>query len=136
MEEETLYVIVSGSVQLIRSVRRGLEQDGLAILQAGDIFGSLSGLRMPFSAQVVSSNCEVLSAREKDLRLLPPLVVGQMRAQLSADTAQRLRKSCVFRGMGWDRQGDRQVQVAEVDLMGLSYRDLNMHLAAHLWQMK
>lgn len=129
---------MSGSVQLVRSVRnRGGEQkDGLAILEAGDIFGSLSGLRMPFSAQVISSNCEVLSAREKDLQLLPKQVVGQMRAQLSADTAQRLRKSCVFRGMGWDRQVDRGVQVAEVDLLGLSYRDLNMHLAANLWQNK
>jgi hypothetical protein len=36
--------------------------------------------------------------------MLPESVVGQIMAQLSRDTAERLRKSCVFKGMvdlGW-----------------------------------
>lgn len=34
----------------------------------------------------------------RDIEMLPETVVGQIMAQLSRDTAERLRKSCVFRG--------------------------------------
>lgn len=40
----------------------------------------------------------------RDIEMLPESVVGQIMAQLSRDTAERLRKSCVFKGMvdlGW-----------------------------------
>lgn len=138
-EEQTIYVIVSGTVELVRT-KRGDAKDILATLETGDMFGSFgSSFKMPFSARVTSRNCEVLSARERDIKILPAKVVGQIMAQLSADTAERLRRSCVFRGMGWQKQltlNRRSDTDAAADLLELNSRDLRMHLSAHLWQAK
>ena len=135
-EEQIIFVIVSGTVELVRN-KRGDAKDILATLEPGDMFGSFgSSFRMPFSARVTTKSCEVLSARSRDIELLPEKVVGQIMAQLSADTAERLRKSCVFRGMGWQKQmqnRSRSETDHAADLLALNSRDLRMHLSAHLW---
>ena len=65
-EERVIFVIISGSIQLLRQ-QHGREDravDVLATLETGQLFGTFGPeLKMPFSAKVVSKNCEVLSAR-------------------------------------------------------------------------
>lgn len=140
-EERVLYVIVGGSVELSRQGRMKGAPDVLATLETGQMFGTFGPeLKMPFSARVISKVCEVLSARERDIEMLPETVVGQIMAQLSRDTAERLRKSCVFRGMGWQKQLRatsgrlREKGDAAGELLEMNSRDLRMHLSAHLWQ--
>lgn len=143
-EERVMYVVLSGSIQLFRHRGRGLGPgavDVLATLETGQMFGTFGPeLKMPFSAKVVTKNCEVLSARARDIEMLPESVVGQIMAQLSRDTAERLRKSCVFKGMGWQRQqrsssgGAHTERDAAAELLAMNSRDLRMHLSAHLWQ--
>ena len=65
-----MYVVLSGSIQLFRHRGRGLGPgcpgavDVLATLETGQIFGTFGPeLKMPFSAKVVTKNCELLSAR-------------------------------------------------------------------------
>ena len=66
-EERVMYVVLSGSIQLFRHRGRGLGPgavDVLATLETGQMFGTFGPeLKMPFSAKVVTKNCEVLSAR-------------------------------------------------------------------------
>lgn len=144
-EERVMYVVLSGSIQLFRHRGRGLGPgavDVLATLETGQMFGTFGPeLKMPFSAKVVTKNCEVLSARARDIDMLPESVVGQIMAQLSRDTAERLRKSCVFKGMGWQRQqrsssagANSRERDAAAELLAMNSRDLRMHLSAHLWQ--
>eukprot|EP00438_Fugacium_kawagutii_P026929 Skav203297 [mRNA] locus=scaffold2189:80538:84952:+ [translate_table: standard] len=63
-EESVVYVIINGTVELLRH-SRGAGVDLLATLETGQIFGTFGReLKMPFSAKVATKTCEVLSARE------------------------------------------------------------------------
>lgn len=66
-EESVVYVIIHGTVELLRHRSRGgaAGVDLLATLETGEIFGTFGPeLKMPFSAKVATKTCEVLSARK------------------------------------------------------------------------
>ncbi|CAE8685969.1 unnamed protein product, partial [Polarella glacialis] len=48
--------------------------------------------------------CELYFVYGKDFRKLPEEVFEPQRARMSAETARRLRRCCVAKAMGWEKQ--------------------------------
>lgn len=139
IEQPCFYVIISGTVKLCskgeadsEGVHGQVTQD---LLECGAVFGSLPHSAVePFTVMVHSSNCEVYKVRGPDYRYLPPQVIEEIHAMISADTARRLRRCCVTQRMGWDAQQKfRQSQPRAKDakateLLKLPARELKMSL--------
>lgn len=109
IEQPCIYLVVSGQVKV--SCKGEPNSEGVPglvtqeLLQCGAVFGSLPHSAVePFTVMVHSNSCEVYKVTGKDYRYMPPHVIQEVHAMLSADTARRLRRCCVTQRMGWEAQ--------------------------------
>lgn len=138
-ENPGLYVMISGAVKLCskgepdsEGVHGQVTQD---LLKCGAVFGSLPHLALePFTVMVHSDTAEVYKVSGKDYRYLPPHVIEEIHASISADAARRLRRCCVNQRMGWEAQEKfaqsqpRAKDAKATELLKLPARELKMSL--------
>eukprot|EP00930_Biecheleria_cincta_P060398 TRINITY_DN46062_c0_g1_i1.p1 TRINITY_DN46062_c0_g1~~TRINITY_DN46062_c0_g1_i1.p1 ORF type:complete len:534 (-),score=111.83 TRINITY_DN46062_c0_g1_i1:358-1959(-) len=109
IEQPCIYVVISGDVKVC--CKGEPNSEGVAglvtqdLLQRGAVFGSLPHSAVePFTVMVHSASCEVYKVTGTDYRYMPPHVIEEIHAMLSAETARRLRRCCVTKRMGWEAQ--------------------------------